>query len=64
MHEHARASVAVIGSDVATVESVLNYLVHRAAGDPERLRDAAELLDEDQTEARALLSRPRAGQPT
>lgn len=62
----ARIGVAQLRhSSATTVDAVLDYVVSRAYGDPERLLDAIELLGEPDLEARALLNRAarRAADP-
>ena len=68
---HQLSRDAVIGeaqlrrSAMTTVDSVLDYLVSRAYGDPERLLDAMDLLGQQDADARALLTRAarRAADP-
>ena len=51
--------------NITTVDAVLDYLVERAYGSPERILDAMELLDTEDLPARALLNRAsrRAADP-
>jgi hypothetical protein len=54
----------LIWSTQTTVDAALDGLVREAFGAAERLRDAAELLGEDDGRARALLTpRPGTGRP-
>jgi hypothetical protein len=62
----ARICVGAVRRGQGTHDSVIDYLVDRSFGSPDRLRDAAELLDEDEDQAaRALLNRAvrRAADP-
>jgi hypothetical protein len=68
---HQLSRDAVIGekqlrrSSSSSVDNVLDYLVSRAYGSPDRLLDARDLLGQQDQGARALLLRePRGGQPT
>ena len=68
---HQIARDAVIGEahlcrgSMTTVDSVLDYLVSRADGDPVRLLDPMDLLGQQYAGARALLTRAarRAADP-
>jgi hypothetical protein len=62
----AKIDVKLVRSTQTTVDAALDGLVREAFGSPERLRDAAELLGEDDGEARALLARAvrRAADPS
>jgi hypothetical protein len=53
----ARIAVGALRRGQGTVESVLDYLVSRAYGSPDRLLDARDLLGQPDAEARALLLR-------
>ena len=60
---HQLSRDAVIGvkqlrhGSMTTTDSVLDYLVSRAYGSPDRLLDARDLLGQQDAEARALLLR-------
>jgi hypothetical protein len=62
---NVKVYVKLIRSTQTTVDAALDGLVRESFGSPERLRDAAELLGEDDGEARALLVRAvrRAADP-
>jgi hypothetical protein len=68
---HQISPDAVVGEaqlrrgSMTTVDSVLDYLIDRAYGDPERLLDAMDLLGQQDAGARALLTRAarRAANP-
>jgi hypothetical protein len=68
--ESARTFVVLIRRTHTTPEGAVDGLVDGAFGSAERLRDALDLLGEDETEPRALLTRairyaedPRASEP-
>ena len=61
----ACAYVNLLRSRTTTTDAAIDSLVRRASGSPDRLRDAADLLGEDFSEAAALLRRAvrRAADP-
>jgi hypothetical protein len=55
--ESAKTFVILIRRTLTTPDGAVDGLVSKSLGSPERLRDAVELLGEDDSEARALLVR-------
>jgi hypothetical protein len=68
--EGAKIYVTLIRRTLTTADGAVDGLVRKAFGSPDRLRDALDLLGEDDQEPRALLTRairyakdPRAPEP-